>query len=165
MWSIIGEVFFFLSVGVLLFGGLVLTVVNLPGVWLIWGGILLASIVRGLEEIPLWFLIVTFFVSVIVTLIDNFVIPLAAKRFGGGRWGMLGGLVGAIVGFVFANIPGLLVGPFLGAFILEYVLAKKNSQDAFRSGFGSFLGVIFSIAMKMFFCVSMIVFFLIIWIF
>lgn len=165
MWSIVLEVLFYLAVGVLLFGGLALTLFNLPGVWLIWGGILLTSIVKGLAEIPLWFVIMTFFFAVIVTLIDNFIIPIAAKKFGGGKWGMLGGILGAIFGFLIANIPGLLVGPFLGAFALEYLLAKRKSQDAFRAGVGSFLGVIASISLKIVLCFSMIIIFLIIWIF
>ncbi len=165
MWSIIGEVFFFLGVGVLLFGGLALTVFNLPGVWLIWGGILLTSIVKGLEEIPLWFVIMAFFFAIIVTLIDNFIIPIAAKKFGGGKWGMLGGILGAFVGFVFASIPGLLVGPFLGAFALESLFAKRNSRDAFKAGFGSFVGVIFAISLKVFLSLAMIFVFLFVWIF
>ncbi len=165
MWLIVGEVFFFIAVGILLFGGLILTLVNLPGAWVIWAGILLTSIVKGLEEIPLWFVILTALFALVVTLIDNFVIPIAAKKFGGGKWGMLGGILGAFVGFIVANIPGLLVGPFLGAFALEYLVAKKKSQDAFKAGMGSFIGVIFSIALRVFLCFAMIIAFLIIWIF
>ncbi len=165
MGGLILEILFFLVVFVLLTGGLILVVVNLPGAWAIWFAILLTAIVKGLAEIPLWFVIVTFFGALIITLIDNFVIPIAAKKFGGGKWGMLGGILGAFVGFIFANIPGLLLGPFLGAFILEYLVAKKKSEDAFKAGFGSFIGVVFSIALKVFLSISMIVAFLIIWIF
>jgi len=156
----IGEVFFFLAVGVLLFGGLILTFVNLPGAWLIWGGILLTSIVKGFEVIPL-----SFVFALIVTLIDNFVIPLAAKKYGGGKWGMLGGVLGAFVGFILLNIPGLFIGPFLGAFVLEYLVAKKEKGDAIKAGVGSFIGVILSIALKITLCFTMIVVFLAIWIF
>lgn len=165
MWSVIGEVFFFLAVGILLFGGLILTFVNLPGAWLIWGGILLTSIVKGLEVIPLWFLILSFVFALIVTLIDNFVIPLAAKKYGGGKWGMLGGVLGAFVGFILLNIPGLFIGPFLGAFVLEYLVAKKEKGDAIKAGVGSFIGVILSIALKITLCFTMIIAFLVIWIF
>lgn len=165
MWGIIGEVFFFLVVFVLIFGGLILTFASLPGVWLIWAGILLTAIVRGLAEIPLWFVILTFFLAVIVSLIDNLVIPLATKKYGGGKWGMLGGVAGAFLGFLFFSLPGLLMGPFLGAFALEYLVAKREKADAIRAGTGSFLGIIFSIALKVFLCFGIIFAFLIIWIF
>jgi len=165
MWGIIGEVFFFLAIFVLVFGGLILTFVNLPGAWLIWFGILLTAMVRGLAEIPLWFVILTFFLAIVITLIDNFVVPLAAKKYGGGKWGMLGGILGAFLGFILFSLPGLLIGPFLGAFALEYLIAKKEKGDAIRAGTGSFLGIIFSIALKIFLCFGMIIAFLIIWIF
>ena len=165
MWAIIGEVFFLLGVGVLLLGGFVLTFVNLPGVWLIWLGILLTAIVRGLVEILLWFLIVTFILAIVVSLIDNFVIPIAAKKYGGGKWGMIGGIAGLILGLALFNVVGLFIGPFLGAFTLEYLVAKKERNDAFRAGMGSFLGVIASIALKVTICFGMIVAFLLIWIF
>ena len=165
MWSIVLEIFFFLAVGILLLGGLILTFVNLPGIWLIWGGILLTAIVRGLVEIPLWFLFLTFFFAVIVSLIDNFVIPIAAKRYGGGKWGMLGGILGLFLGLIIFNLPGLFLGPFLGAFALEYLVAKREKSDAFRAGFGSFLGVIFSIAIKIALSFGIIIAFLMVWVF
>ena len=165
MWEIVGEVFFFLVIFVLLFGGLILSFVNLPGVWIIWIGILLTAIVKGLENIPLWFVILSFFLALVVGIIDNFIIPLAAKKYGGGKWGMLGGVVGAFLGFMFFNLPGLLMGSFIGAFALEYYIAKKEKGDAIRAGTGSFIGVILTIALKVFICFGMIIAFLIIWIF
>ncbi len=165
MWIVIGEVFFFFGVGVLLLGGLVLTFVNLPGAWLIWAGILLTGIVKGFDVIPVWFVILTFFFALIVTLIDNLIIPLAAKKYGGGKWGMLGGVLGAFFGFVLLNLPGLFIGPLLGAFAMEYLVAKKEKKDAFKAGMGSFLGVIVSIALKVTLCFGMILAFLVIWIF
>ncbi len=165
MWTIIGEVLFFLSVGVLLFGGLIIAVVNLPGAWLIWAGILLTGIVEGLEVIPLWFIILTFVFAVIISLVDNFVIAVAAKKYGGGKWGMLGGVLGAIFGFLFLNLPGLLIGPFVGAFVMEYMIAKKSKEEATRAGVGSSIGVILSAALKTALCFGMIIAFLAIWIF
>ena len=165
MWVIIGEVFFFFSVGVLLLGGLILTFVNLPGAWLIWAGILLTGIVKGFDVVPVWFVILTFFFAIIITLIDNFVIPLAAKKYGGGKWGMLGGLLGAFFGFLLLNLPGLFIGPLFGAFILEYLVAKKGKEEAFKAGIGSFLGVIATIVLRVMICFAMIIIFLIIWIF
>jgi uncharacterized protein len=165
MWEIVSEIGFFLIIFVLLFGGLILSFVNLPGAWIIWIGILLTAIVKGFENIPLWFVILTFFLALVVGIIDNFIIPLAAKKYGGGKWGMLGGVLGAFFGFIFFNLPGLLMGPFLGAFAFEYYIAKKERGDAIRAGTGSFIGVILTIALKVFICFGMIIAFLIIWIF
>ena len=165
MWEIVGEGLFFLLIGVLLFGGLVLAVVNLPGVWVIWLGILITGLVKGFGIIPVWFVVLTFIFAVIVSIIDNFIIAAAAKKYGGGKWGMIGGVLGAIFGFVLLNFPGLLIGPFLGAFILEYAIAKKEKSEAIKAGMGSFIGVIISIALKVALCFGMIIAFILIWAF
>jgi uncharacterized protein len=157
MWMIFGEVAFYVVVVLLNLLGLVLTLFALPGIWLIWLVILGTAFLRGLEVIPLWFIILTFFFSVFVTIIDNFIIAYGAKRFGGGRWGMLGAVLGAILGLLVANLPGLLVGPFLGAFAMEYIMAKKKYDEAFKSGFGSSLGVVFAIVVKFFLSLFMII--------
>jgi uncharacterized protein len=163
MWGVIFEILFFLTVLLLIFGGLFITVLNLPGVWAIWIGILLTAIVKGLATIPLWFVILSFFFAILVTLIDNFIVPYATKHYGGGKWGMLGGVLGAFVGFLVANLPGLFIGPFVGAFIFEYVVAKRNASDSFKAGFGSFLGIVLSITLKICLCIFMVVAFLTIW--
>jgi len=157
MWIIFGEVAFYVAVVLLSLLGLVLSLFALPGIWIIWLVILGTALLQGLEVIPLWFIILSFFFSVFVTLIDNFIIAYGSKRFGGGRWGMLGAVLGAIIGLIIANLPGLLVGPFLGAFAMEYIMAKKNYDEAFKSGLGSSLGVIFAIVVKFFLALFMVI--------
>lgn len=165
MWVIIGDILFYLIIGILLLGGLALTVFALPGVWLIWIAIFGTALIRGFEVIPVWFVILSFFLSLAVTVLDNFVIAYGAKRFGGGKWGMLGAILGAIVGVILGNLPGLIVGPFIGAFALEYFMAKKKYEDAFKAGFGSSVGVILVIVGKFFISLFMIIAYLIIFIF
>ncbi len=165
MWIIAGEFLFYIIIFVFLFGGLVLTIFALPGVWLIWLVILFTGIIKGFEIIPIWFIVLTFFFSVFVTIIDNFIIAYGSKKFGGGKWGMIGGILGSIIGLFLANIPGLFFGAFFGAFFLEHVVAKKNYEDSLNSGVGSSIGVVLAIVFKLFLCLGMIVSYLLIFIF
>ncbi len=165
MWLIILDVLIYVLIGASLIAGLVLTAFALPGVWLIWIVILLTGIFKGFDEIPLWFVILSFFFSVFVSLIDNFVIAYGSKKFGGGKWGMLGGILGAILGLLVAHLPGLIIGPFIGAFALEHFMAKKNYGDSFKAGFGSSIGVIVSIVLKLFFTFFMVITYLYVLIF
>ncbi len=165
MWEIVFEIFFYLVIFVLLFGGLFLVIINLPGAWVIWLAILLTALVKGFAIIPLWFVIVTFLIAVVISILDNFIIAAAARKYGGGKWGMLGGVFGAFLGFMILNLPGLFIGPFLGAFAMEYLIAKKNREESIKAGVGSLFGVVLSIAFKAFFCLAMVISFLLIWIF
>lgn len=157
MWIIFGEIAFYVVVVLLNLLGLVLTLFALPGIWLVWLVILGTALLKGLDVIPLWFIILSLFFSVFVTVIDNFIIAYGSKRFGGGRWGMLGAVLGAILGLLIASLPGLLVGPFIGAFAMEYIMAKKKYEEAFKSGLGSSLGVIFAIVVKFFLALFMVI--------
>ncbi len=85
-------------------------------------------------------------VTIIITILD-FIVPVwGTKKFGGSKAGTLGAGIGVLIGLFFGP-PGLILGPFLGAFIGE-LLAGKDQKTSLRAGFGSFLGFIFGVAMK-----------------
>ena len=87
------------------------------------------------------------FAAILVSIIDNLVPFWGAQRFGASKWGILGAAVGFIVGLFFGPI-GLIVGPFAGAVGGE-LLAGKTGKASLRAGFGSFLGFLSGIAMKL----------------
>ena len=92
-------------------------------------------------------------VVLVVTLADNFFSVAAVKRAGGTKAAIWGGLVGLLVGFFFGPV-GILLGPLIGAIIGEY-LATQEWRRAIRSGWWSFLGLLFGIAAKVAVCLSM----------
>ena len=94
------------------------------------------------------FLVIMGVVTVIVTVLDNFLPALSAKRSGGSKRAVWGAMIGLAVGmFVFPPI-GLIVGPFIGAVIGE-LSTGKDSNDALRSGFSTFIGFLGGVLIKL----------------
>ena len=86
-------------------------------------------------------------ISVIVTLLDYIVPVWGTKKFGGSKYGTKGATVGLIVGF-FLGPLGIVLGPLIGAFIGEMIF-KDDLDYAFKAGFGSLLGFLASIGLKL----------------
>ena len=86
-------------------------------------------------------------ISVIVTLLDYLVPVWGTKKFGGSKYGTKGATVGLIVGF-FLGPLGIVLGPLIGAFIGEMIF-KDDLSYAFKAGFGSLLGFLASVGLKL----------------
>lgn len=104
------------------------------------------------------FLIVMGLISLAVTILDYIVPIMGTKKFGGSKLGVRGSIVGLIaaifvlpvLGIVIGpfGLIGILAGPFLGAYVGE-LIANKDSQTAFRSAIGSFIGFMAGTLMKL----------------
>ncbi|MBI3289321.1 MAG: DUF456 family protein [Elusimicrobia bacterium] len=66
---------------------------------------------------------------------------LGARRFGGGRWAMLGAGLGSAVGLFFGPF-GLVVGAVSGAALCEIVFDRRAWQGALKAGLGAGLGTV-----------------------
>jgi uncharacterized protein YqgC (DUF456 family) len=86
-------------------------------------------------------------VTVIVTVLDYIVPIWGTKRFGGSKYGTRGATVGLIVGF-FLGPLGIVLGPLIGAFAGEMIF-KDDLSYAFKAGFGSLLGFLTGIGLKL----------------
>ena len=86
-------------------------------------------------------------VAVVVTVLD-YIVPLwGTKKFGGSKYGTKGAIVGLIVGF-FLGPLGIVLGPLIGAFVGEMIF-KDDLNYAFKAGFGSLLGFLTGIGLKL----------------
>ncbi len=94
------------------------------------------------------FLIFWAAVAVIVTILDYVVPAWGTKKFGGSRRGVWGSIIGLILGIIFFPPLGIIIGPFAGAVIGEMTGGKKSSE-ALRSGFGSFIGLLVGVLLKL----------------
>lgn len=128
----------------------------LPGPPIAWVGYLLLKWTdyvgnnSGYEN-ALW--IMLFFV-ILVTILDYFVPVWGTKKWGGSKTGMWGATIGLIVGLFLGPI-GIIIGPFAGAFIGELTTGKKE-KEALRSGWGSFLGFLMGVGLKLMVCASLL---------
>jgi len=111
----------------------------LPGIALIFSGYAVWGIASGLKDYGTTTLLVMGLITIFSYALDYYAGAIGAKKFGASRGGVWGSIIGAIIGFVFFNLPGLILGPFVGAIAGE-LLAGRSHSDAFRAGWGAFLG-------------------------
>lgn len=124
----------------------------LPGMPLIFGGLLLAAWVGDFQLVSGWTLAVLGLMAVASLGIDIAATALGAKRVGASGKAVAGAALGTLAG-LFLGIVGLIIGPFIGAVLGE--LLHRRSQEAqglgevARIGFGTWAGLIVGVALKL----------------
>lgn len=86
-------------------------------------------------------------IAVVVTILDYIVPIWGTKRFGGTKYGARGATVGLIIG-LFLGPAGIILGPLIGAFVGEMIF-KDDIRYAVKAGFGSLLGFLAGIGLKL----------------
>ncbi len=94
------------------------------------------------------FLITWGIVAAAVTLVDYWIPVWGAKTFGASRLGVWGSVIGLLAGLLFFPPLCIIFGPFLGAVVGE-LLSGKDSRLAMKAGFGSFVGFLSGIMLKL----------------
>lgn len=118
----------------------------LPGVPLIFGGVLLAAWIDDFQKIGGWTIGVLAVLAVIGIAVDYVAAALSAKRVGASRQGIIGAAVGTVAG-IFTGLWGLLFMPLVGAAIGEY-LAHKDALRAGKVGIATWFGLLIGTAVK-----------------
>ncbi len=152
------EIIVYIFLGILSIAGVILTILTLPGIWLVYIAVFILAWMGSFEIITPLILVILFVLSVFSTIADNIVMAMGAKKLGGSNWGMLGAILGGIVGLMVGNIPGMFLGPIVGATLFELLFSHKDLKSSFKAGIGSFLGILFSIVLKLGFTIGMIVY-------
>ena len=139
-----------------LIGGLVGSVLPLPGPPLSYLGLILLSYSNSVN-ISQWGFVTFGIITFAVTVLDYYVPILGIKKFGGTNYGVWGSTIGVVIGFFVVPAVGIFLGAFLGALIGELIGGMSN-QKALKAAFGSFLGFLSGIVMKILVCVAMIIY-------
>lgn len=116
----------------------------LPGMPLIFGGMLLAAWVGDFQLIPVWVVAVLGVMSLFALAIDFVASTLGVKKVGASNKAAIGAAIGTVVG-LFLGLVGLLVGPFVGAVIGE--LMHRQAYDRANVGEAAKIGAATWIAM------------------
>ena len=133
----------------------------IPGPPISWAGLLLLKWTDYVNdhgaayENALWILL--FFV-VLVTILDYVVPIMGTKKYGGSKRGVWGATIGVVVGLFFGPL-GIIIGPFLGAYIGEITTGKKE-REALRAAWGSFMGFLLGVGLKLMVCGTILFFFI-----
>jgi uncharacterized protein YqgC (DUF456 family) len=146
--------YFVLSAVLILVGILGTVVPALPGVPLVFAGMLLAAWADHFQHVGTITLVVLGVLSLLALAIDFVAGLLGAKRVGASPHAIWGAVLGTIVGLFF-GLPGLVFGPFLGAVAGELLVGSRLERAA-HVGVGTWLGLLFGTLAKIALCFAML---------
>ncbi|HEX4943631.1 MAG TPA: DUF456 family protein [Usitatibacteraceae bacterium] len=133
--------YFHIVAVVLVIVGLAGTVLPLlPGVPLVFGGLLVAAWADGFQRVGAITLVVLGVLTALAVAADLLASALGAKRMGASPRAVAGATVGAVIG-IFFGLPGLVLGPFVGAVAGE-LSANRQLLHAGRAGLGTWIGLL-----------------------
>ncbi|QIL20470.1 DUF456 domain-containing protein [Thermomonas sp. HDW16] len=147
--------------------GLVGTVLPaLPGLPLVFVGMLVAAWSDGFNHVPIWVLVLLGLLTLLSLAIDFWATALGAKRVGASRKAVVGAMLGTLGG-VFLGPVGVVLGPFVGALTGELLhrrsLDKAHLGDAAKIGVGTWLGILLGVALKLGLAFTMLGLFALAW--
>lgn len=142
------QALYYVLAAILVVGGIIGTILPaLPGLPLVFAGMLLAAWAGGFEQIGVPTLAVLGVLTLLSILIDFWATALGAKRVGASGKAVAGAIIGTFAGLFFGPV-GLFAGPFVGALAGE-LLHGRDVGQATRVGFGTWLGIVFGIVLKL----------------
>jgi hypothetical protein len=119
---------------------------GLPGVPLVYGGLLVAAWADDFQRVG-WIVLTLLGLMTLASFAIDFVATsLGAKRVGATKLAIVGAVLGTLVG-MFMGLPGLILGPFLGAVAGELISHGKFEQ-AGRAGLATWVGLVFGTLAK-----------------
>ena len=119
----------------------------LPGVPLVFAGLLVAAWAGDFERVGWVTLVVLGLLTVASFAIDLVATAMGAKRVGATKLAVVGAALGTLGG-LFLGLPGLVLGPFVGAVAGE-LLSHGQVQQATRAGLATWMGLLFGTLAKL----------------
>jgi uncharacterized protein YqgC (DUF456 family) len=118
----------------------------LPGIPLIFAGIVLFAVVNGFRMISWEWVIVCGVLTVIGLGVDYAANYLGVKKMGGSRAGAIGAVLGLIIG-IFVHPIAIIIFPFVLAVSFELLMGRTTRQ-AVKAGTGAWIGLLFGGLMR-----------------
>ena len=119
----------------------------LPGVTLVFLGLLLAAWIGDFQQVGPFPLVVLGLLTLLSFVIDLAATALGAKRVGATKLAVVGAAFGTLAG-LFLGLPGLILGPFVGAVAGE-MMSHGQVQQATRAGIATWVGLLFGTLAKL----------------
>ncbi|WP_407351105.1 DUF456 domain-containing protein [Luteimonas sp. R10] len=138
----------------------------LPGLPLVFVGMLVAAWAGGFEQIGAMTLAMLGVLTVLSLLVDFWAAAMGAKRVGASRKALVGAVIGTFAGLFF-GIVGVFVGPFVGAVAGELLHGRRLDPGgvghATRVGAGTWIGIVMAVALKLMLAFAMVGIFALAW--
>lgn len=137
----------------LIAGGIIFSILPpIPGPLLTYGALITTHYLSEATSFSTTSFVIWGILGLLIVALD-YVLPVAATRkFGGTRAGMIGGMIGTIGGVLLPIPFGIILGPLLGAIIGD-LYGGNQIKSAFKSGFGSFLGFLAAVSLKLLYAI------------
>ncbi len=119
----------------------------LPGLPLVFAGMLLAAWAGDFQQIGWVTLVILGLLTLLSVAVDFFATLVGAKRVGASKKALLGAVLGTFAGLFFGPI-GLFAGPFVGALLGELWHGREIGQAA-KVGLGTWLGILLGTVLKL----------------
>ncbi|MCR6687587.1 DUF456 domain-containing protein [Pseudoxanthomonas sp.] len=133
----------------------------LPGLPLVFAGMLVAAWANGFERIGLGTLLVLGLLTALSIAVDFLATALGAKRVDAGPLAIWGAALGTLVGLWFGPL-GMLFGPFVGALAGE-LWHTRTLLRATHVGLATWLGLLLGIVLKLALAFAMLGLFVLAW--
>lgn len=126
----------------------------LPGVPLVFAGLLLAAWHGGFDQVGIVTMVIIGAIAAMAWAVDFFASVVTAKKAGASKYALWGAGIGALVG-IMGGIPGLIIGPAIGAIIGE-LITHKDTTKATTVGIAAGLGFVLALAIKIVLVLTML---------
>lgn len=136
----------------------------LPGIPLVFAGLLLAAWADGFQHVGAWTLVALGILAIASFAVDLLATAMGAKRVGASRLAIVGAAIGTIAG-LFVGLVGVFVGPFVGAVVGE-LIHRRRLEDvghATRVGVGTWVGLLAGTVLKLVIGFGMLGLFAVVW--
>lgn len=158
---------FYVVAGVLVVAGVIGTVLPaLPGLPLVFVGLLLAAWNDGFQHVHWGWMIPLGLLTIISMVVDFWATGVGAKRVGASKLAVAGAMLGMLVG-IFLGPIGIIAGPFVGALGGELIhrrsVQSADLGDAAKIGVGTWMGIVLGIVLKLALAFTMIGLFALVW--
>lgn len=134
----------------------------LPGLPLVFAGMVLAAWAEHFTRIGIATLVALGVLTLLSLAVDFWAAALGAKRVGASRLAIAGAIIGTVAGLFF-GIVGVFIGPFCGAVVGELMHGRRLDPAAIgqatKVGVGTWLGIVFGIALKLTLALAMLALF------
>lgn len=138
----------------------------LPGLPLVFGGMLLAAWNDGFERVQIWVLVILAVLTLLSFLVDFMATAMGAKKVGASRMAVAGAMIGMVAG-LFMGLVGVFIAPFIGAAVGEILYQRKLDRagvgQAAKVGLGTWFGIVLGIVLKLGLAFTMLGIFIAAW--
>lgn len=135
-----------LAIALMLVGAAGIVLPALPGVPLLFAGMVVAAAIDDFQRVGWITLTVLGALTLLAVAVDFLASVMGVKYAGAHRRAVWGSLLGTMIGLFF-GLPGLLLGPFIGALAGELSVHGRMVQ-AGRAGVATWFGLIFGTLAK-----------------